>query len=142
MDSLIWRLTVFMLRGSAGDRTEGVPASFVAVAKQWSHQTSTLHEVEREVRALGSLVCAISVLFPFEQRREFIRANQRQTHRALDALRRRSRAGIGRLCATRRKLPGAARSRGVRTELCRTLDGSGCSLRFSRFLLLRFSRRT
>jgi hypothetical protein len=77
-----------MLRGTLDLQNTVSSDLFMSAARQWSRQFIGLQEISRGVRRLGSLLCSLSILFPFEQRVDFIAANRRQTYRTLYLLRR------------------------------------------------------
>ncbi|MDQ2864596.1 MAG: hypothetical protein M3R51_00055 [Candidatus Eremiobacteraeota bacterium] len=87
-DSLLWRLTRCVLRGTLDVQNMGSYDLFTPAAKRWLQQPIHLDEIEREVGRLGRLTCSLSILLPFEQRGNFVSANRRQTNCTLHALRR------------------------------------------------------
>lgn len=82
------RLTSLILRGALDGEKMPTPDLISSEAKQWSRESVSLREIEVEVRRLRSLLCALSVLFPFDQRAAFVAASRRQSGRMLYALRR------------------------------------------------------
>ncbi|MEO6913054.1 MAG: hypothetical protein ABI182_03410 [Candidatus Baltobacteraceae bacterium] len=89
-DSLLARITLFILRGTLDPQNAPSCDLFTAAAKQCSRQSIGLQEMDREIRRLSRLLRTLSILFPFQQRDDVIAANRRQTHRALHAVRRSS----------------------------------------------------
>ncbi len=87
-EPVLSRIALFMLHGSLRLKTMAACDVLSSAAKRWSQQSIGLEETEREVRRLGSLMCSLSILLPFEQRGEFIAVNRRQTYTTLHTLRR------------------------------------------------------
>ncbi len=86
-DSLLARVTKFILSGVLDVRRAPGCELFTSAAKRLSRQGVRFDAIERDVRRLGSFISAVSILRPFEQRGELLAANRRQAYRALYALR-------------------------------------------------------
>ncbi len=86
-DSLLGRVTLFILRGALDGQSAPMIDVFSPAAKQWS-RTIRLQEIERGISRLGSLLAALAVLLPFEERVQYVAANRHRTREALHAVRR------------------------------------------------------
>lgn len=88
-NSILSGIASFMLRGSVrAEKSVPVPSVLLSSAANLCTQSTGLQEIERAVRRLGHLICALSILFPFDQRADFDAASRRQTHRTVRTLRR------------------------------------------------------
>ncbi len=88
LDMVLSRAARLMLQG-ARDVHNVLPYDFLTRAVgQWSDRSSVLQQIEDGIRELGNLISALSILYPFEERNDFIVGTRRQARSVVLSLRR------------------------------------------------------